>query len=84
MRHCPKCKTEVNSSAVVEVWPEPAGWQFYGKPGARFIRCRGNVNGRGYVHFVVNEDGRQYHRLAYGIEQMNDAPTPAAIQGTLL
>ncbi len=72
MRHCPKCKTEVNSSAVVEVWPEPAGWAFYGKPGQRFIRCRGNVNG----------DGRQYHRLAYGIEQMNDAP--AAIQGTLL
>jgi hypothetical protein len=23
--------------------------------------------GRGYVHFIVTENGRQSHRLAYGI-----------------
>lgn len=78
MRYCPNCNTEINAAAVVEVWPEPSGWQFYGKPGQRFIRCRGQHGGRGYVHFVVNEEGRQYHRLAYGIERETAAQANSA------
>ena len=83
MRHCPKCKAEMNASAVVEVWPEPAGWQFYGKPGQRFIRCRGQQGGRGFIHFIVTENGRQYHRLAYGRER-ETTPEPTPVQETLL
>ncbi len=83
MRHCPKCKAEMNASAVVEVWPEPAGWQFYGKPGQRFIRCRGESGGRGFIHFIVTEDGCTYHRLAYGIER-ETTPEPTPVQEPLL
>ena len=83
MRHCPKCKAEMNASAVVEVWPEPAGWQFYGKPPRRFIRCRGESGGRGFIHFIVTEDGCTYHRLAYGIER-ETTPEPTPVQEPLL
>ena len=86
MRHCPGCNAEVNSSAVVEVWPEPAGWQFYGpdeQPPRRFIRCRGQHGGRGFIHFYVIENGRQQHRLAYGIEREVEA-APVAVQERLL
>ena len=86
MRHCPQCKTEVNTSAIVEVWPEPTGWTFYGPdetPPRRFIRCRGQYGGRGFIHFYVIEDGRQQHRLAYGIER-ETTPEPTPVQEPLL
>lgn len=81
MRHCPKCGHEMNAAAIVEVFPAPAGWAFYGPAGSRFMRCRGDVDGRGYVHFIVNDNGRQYHRLAYGIERMAE---PEPVQESLL
>ena len=69
MRHCPKCHQVMNAAAIVDAFPEPSTWQFYGAPGCRFIRCRGEVDGRGYVHFVVKDGPREFHRLAYGIPQ---------------
>lgn len=69
MRKCPKCGQVSNASAIVETFPEPREWQFYGQPGHRVIRCRGMVNGKYFVHFVVTEKGRAYHRIAYGMTQ---------------
>lgn len=67
MRHCPRCNQSLNASAIVEAFNEPPNWEFYGKQGSRFIRCQGMERGRGYVHFIVRENGREYHRLAYGM-----------------
>lgn len=68
MRHCPKCRQAMNAAAIVDAFGLPDNWEFYGKEGYRFIRCRGAVDGRGYVHFIVKNDrGREFHRLAYGI-----------------
>jgi hypothetical protein len=59
----------MNASAICESFNEPANWQFWGKPGARAIRHQGTDEaGRGYVHFIVTENGRESHRLAYGIQ----------------
>lgn len=69
MRKCPKCGQVSNASAIVETFPEPREWQFYGQHGHRAIRCRGVVNGKHFVHFVVTERGRAYHRIAYGMTQ---------------
>lgn len=76
MRHCPKCRQAMNAAAIVDAFPEPANWEFYGKEGYRFIRCRGMVDGRGYVHFVVKDGQREYHRLAYGIPQAQKEIAP--------
>lgn len=69
MRKCPKCGQVSNASAIVDTFPEPREWQFYGQPGHRVIRCRGMVDGKYFVHFVVTEKGRAYHRIAYGMKQ---------------
>lgn len=59
-RICPACRVAVSATAIVDAFNDPAAWSFWGEPGARFIRCRGE----GYVHFIVTINGRSQHRLA--------------------
>lgn len=60
MAKCPNCGQTVNSTALVDAFNDPANWQFWGDQGQRWIVCRGAA----YVHFRVNVNGRQQHRLA--------------------
>lgn len=64
MKTCPACGVEVNMSALVESFGVPEGWDFWGKPGSRWISCRSEVDGVRYTHFkVALKNGRQ-HRMA--------------------
>lgn len=60
MANCPHCRAPINSTAIVDAFNEPAAWQFWGTEGQRWIVCKGAA----YVHFRVNVEGRQQHRLA--------------------
>ena len=61
-RRCPECHREVDSSARSDCWMQPAGWEFYGEKGKRFIVCQGDRFD--FVHFrVVLDNGRDQHRL---------------------
>ena len=57
---CPNCRRFINNSAIVDAFNEPDGWLFWGKTGERWIVCKGDS----YVHFRVNVNGRDHHRLA--------------------
>lgn len=73
---CPACGQAV-STAHVDGWLRPDGWQFYGnrigpdgRPTGdvqeRYIRCRQDYVHGGFVHFyVVLDNGRPDHRLVF-------------------
>lgn len=63
--HCPRCREPIAVQATVEKFNEPYKWDFWGRPSQRWIKCRGDVNGRGYVHFVTLINERPSHRLAW-------------------
>ena len=73
MAHCPTCRHELESTAIVAAFNDPPAWSFWGVEGCRWIVCRG----AGYVHFRVVTDGRRYHRLAtIAPEVTTPAPCP--------
>lgn len=73
MAHCPACRHELESTAIVAAFNDPPAWSFWGVEGCRWIVCRG----AGYVHFRVVTDGRTYHRLAtIAPEVKTPAPQP--------
>jgi hypothetical protein len=58
----------MQATAPVDAFLDPPNWSFWGQPGARAIRHSGTTpDGRAFVHFIVRENGRESHRLAYGI-----------------
>lgn len=58
--NCPKCKTRLAATAIVDAFCEPPNWAFWGQEGQRGIRCQSPA----YVHFRVTVNGREQHRLA--------------------
>lgn len=70
VRQCPKCKTRIQETAIVDAWNEPAAWSFWGPGQPRYIVCQS----AGWTHFRVEVNGRQMHRLA--IIKPGYAPPP--------
>ena len=80
MAHCPTCRHELESTALVAVFNDPPGWSFWGVEGCRWIVCRA----AGYVHFRVQIDGRMYHRLARITKTAQvSPPAPGPVAPTL-
>ena len=71
---CPKCAAPLALVATVEKWGEPHEWEFYGYQGERWIACKGEQNGRAFVHFVTLVNKRRSDRLAW------IAPAPETIE----
>lgn len=63
--HCPTCRTAVQQQATVEAFGDPPKWSFWGYQGQRWVRCKGQLNGYEYTHFVVQINGAIIHRLAW-------------------
>ena len=70
---CPKCNMPLSLVATVAVFGEPASWEFYGRKGERGTACRGEQNGRAFVHFAVLFDGKRNERLAWIAPDKEDA-----------
>ncbi len=59
---CPQCGAVCQMQATVEEFGNPEAWLFWGKAGARWIKCRMPH----CVHFTVRLDGGALqHRIAY-------------------
>jgi hypothetical protein len=68
---CPKCGAVISLQATVERFNEPYKWDFWGRAGERWQRCKGEAGGYQYIHFRTLFDGRFSERLAW------IKPTPA-------
>ena len=77
---CPSCGVAVSEQATVEEFGAPPGWMFYGQPGNRWLKCRGQSGVNEFVHFIVAINDRPYHRLAW----IKPTPEPAAVQERLI
>lgn len=77
---CPACGAAISTQATVEKFGEPAKWDFWGRAGERWARCKGEAGGYEFVHFRAMLNGRFSERLAW------IKPTPEAqpVQETLL
>lgn len=62
---CPNCGEKLHAQAIVTAFNEPSEWEFYGKIGKRWLRCRGKTQKASYTHFLVEANGRMTHRLAW-------------------
>lgn len=62
---CPTCGAGIKAQATVEVFGQPAQWQFWGRAGERWRVCEGEQGGYRYVHFWTLFDGRRNDRLAW-------------------
>lgn len=62
---CPDCGAEVGLQTTVDEFAQPAAWHFWGREGARWVKCRGEKGGVEFVHFITLLDGAYSHRLAW-------------------
>jgi hypothetical protein len=62
---CPLCDDLISTQATVEEFGSPQGWQFYGRSGERWIKCRGNSGTCEFIHFITLINGRPSNRLAW-------------------
>jgi hypothetical protein len=77
---CPACGAPIQTQATVEKFGAPQGWTFYGLPGERWKKCKGQSGPNEFIHFVVAVNGRPHHRLAW----IKAAALPNATQPELL
>lgn len=76
---CPACGAAIMVQAKVDKFLEPPDWLFWGYKDARWVRCRGESDGRPYIHFWTIINGNRSDRLAW----INPTPDDAPAQKTL-